>query len=531
MRASTILLLVAVIFVTAAAAAIGFFAGRGSAPEDLVQVISGSAQTPTATSPRYTFPVADQVAPSNPRADLIRALQQPAPEGARAVRLAMNAWLAADGAAAIMAARDDPELGDAADRMIQLALHVYPELVVDNPELLEGMSEQSIAMAVSGIATFNPNAARAMIDAHLSGSMFGEAMLSMVDQVEQQALSAQSLQDPRTELEAILGERGMMRRIPRLYQLVNRVASDDPQAAAELIDDMPGSLKRHAIRPLVDIWSRTDPEEAARWLETQRSQASQEGLSALAWQWGQRDLEAANAFAGTLTGSKRDAFLGGLVGAVTQRLPNVEMLAWVSRYENDPAYPNLVMGVAQRLAQEDADAAIELVETLPEGGRLSSYRSVVSSLAFQDPEAALDLVDEIGNTAVREEVLPMISSSWGSNDPEAALDWAIDLERGIARDRVLGNISYSLMEFDIDRAVEALDEIDDPEIRRMPVQQLLSRVETDAEAIRLGRDYDLDRDAVLELREGRGSMHVPGLVSSFSSPAVVVGRSGDSDAE
>ena len=503
MRTSTILLAVAAILLTAAAAVIGFVAGRAGVVDDRAPATSEPTKAPIADFPghtdfpRYELRAEGQAAPSNPRADLILALERPAPERARAVRLAMNAWLAAEGAAAIMAGRDDPELADVADRMMQLALYVYPELVVDNPELLEGLPAQSFAMAVSGIATFNSDAARAMVDTHLSNSMYGDAMLSWVDELERPDFSAQ---DPRAELESILEERVMMKRIPRLDRLVNRVASDDPAAAAELIDDVPGSLKRHAIRPLVEIWSRTGPEEAARWLETQDSQASQEGLDTLAWQWGHRDLEAASTFAATLTGRRRAAFLGGLVRAVTQRLSNNEMLAWVSRYENDPAYPNLVEDVASQLVREDAVAAIELVETLPEEGRLSSYQSVVSSLASQSPEAALDLVDEIGDSAAREEVLPMISVSWGRNDPEAALDWAINLERGIGRDRALDFISFSLMEFDIDLAVDALDEVDDPEIRGMRVRQLLRRVETDDEAIRIGSRYDIDRDAVLELR-------------------------------
>ena len=520
MRTSTILLTVAAILLIGAAAAIGFMAGRAGVADDQAPAIYELSKAPTTGSREHSFSTGDQAAPSDPRADLIRALGQPERERNGAVRLAMNAWLAADGAAAIMAARDDPELGDVAERMIQLALYVYPEIVVDNPELLDGMSEQSIAMAVSGIATFNPAAARAMIDTHFSNSMYGDAMLSMVDQVERQDSAAQ--QDPRAELEAILAERGMMRRLPRLHQLVTRVAADDPLAAAELVDDMPGSLKRQAIHPLVEVWSRTDPEEAARWLMTQGSQTSQEGLSILAWRWGQSDLEAANAFANTLTGGKRSVFLSGLTGAVTQRLSQDEMLAWASRYENDPAYPNLVMGVAQRLVQDDANAAIGLIETLPAEERASSYRSVVSSLAYQDPEAALDLVDEIGNAAVRDEVLPMISSAWGNNDAESALDWALDLERGGARDRALVSIAYPLMEFDMDRAVDAIDEIDDPEVRRIPARAILMRAESDAEAIRLGRDFGLDRDAVIELREQRGNMHGPGLIAPFSSSVSVV---------
>ena len=72
------------------------------------------------------------------------------------------------------------------------------------------------------------------------------------------------------------------------------------------------------------------------------------------------------------------------------------------------------------------------------------------------------------------------------------------------------------MEFDVDRAVNAIDEIEGQEVRKGAVWQLLFTVESDDEAIRLGRDYGFARAAVLALRENRGRMHGPGLISADS---------------
>ena len=508
MRASTILPIAALM---AVAAAIGFFAGRMSVPNP-APVFADRAQTDTSTFPIRELFVPEKTAPADPRADLLRALEQPAAQRNRAVRVAMNAWLAADGAAAIMAARDDPQLRDVADRMTQFALFAHPEIFVDNPSLLEGVpnGEQLIAMAVSAMAMFDPDAARAMIDTHLAGSMYGDAMLSAVGQIERRGAEPQPSQDPRAELESILAERGMMNRIPRLHQLVSRVAMDDPMAAANLIEDLPASSIRHAIQPLIEVWSRTNPGEAARWLVKQSAQVSAEGLRHLAMRWGQSDFQAANALADTLTGRKRAALLTGLVSA-TGRLSKDEVLAWVSRYADDPAYPNLIVSAAQRFAQNDVGAAMELIEMLPEEERVNSYRSVLPPLAFLDPEAAIALIDDIGNESVRNQLLPVVAGSWAHNDAESALDWAFGLASGPARDQAIASISPSLMEFDMDRAIDAIDEIEDPDVRRGPVRQLLFTVESDDEAIRLGRDYGFDRDAVLELRENRSRMHGPGF--------------------
>ena len=488
MSTSTILFTAASILLTVAAAAMGFFAGRASVLDDHAPVIPERSEAATTTFPRYAFPVADAATPADLRAQLLDALERPAAQRNRAIRVTMNAWLAVDGAAAITAVRDDPELGDVANRMTHLALFAYPELFVDDPSLLEGIPDarQSITMAARAIVMFDPDAARGMIDTDFSGSVFRDAMLSAVDRIER------AEQDPYAELESILAEQNRSNQIPRLFELVARVAVDDPAAAAELIDDMPAPLMEPAVQVLVEIWSRADPEEAARWLAQKNAQVSREGLSRLAQAWGQSDFEAANAFADTLTGRKRAVFLTGLVNA-TGRLSNDELLAWVSRYEDDPAYPNLIMSIAQRFAQEDIGAAIALI-------------------------------DEIGNDSVRGQLVPMVSGMWAQNDAQAALDWALGLAPGRTRDRAIASIAPSLMDFDLDRAIDVINEIEDPELRRGPVRGLLHTVESDDEAIRLGRDYGFDRDAVLELREDRGRMYGPGLVQTISETFHFVGR-------
>ncbi len=515
MSNATILLIAVTVVLAAAAAAIGFFGGRMSV-RDSAPVIADPTQTATtSSSPIREILVPDKAVPADPRADLLRALERPAAERNRAIRIAMNAWLAADGAAAIMVARDDPEFGDLVNRMTQLALFAYPEMFIDDASLLEGIpdAKQSIAMAASAIAKFDPDAARGMIDTHLSGPLYRDAMLSAVDQIER------AEQDPHAELESIVAGSGMGSQHRRLFNLVNRMAADDPVAAAKLIDDLPASLKESATQALVAVWSRTDPEEAARWLAEKNVQVSGQGLNDLARRWGQGDFEAASAFADTLTDRKRALFLTGLAGA-TQRWSKEELLAWVSRYENEPAYPNLMVSAAQRFAQEDVGAAIELIETLPEQVRLASYRSVVPSLAFSKPEAAVAMIDEIGDESVRDQLVPVVSRMWAKNDAESALDWARGLASGRTRDQAIASISSSLMnfnmDFDIDRAIEAINEIEDPELRKARIWQLLLMVESDDEAIRLGRDYGFARVAVLALRENRGRMHGPGLISADS---------------
>ena len=83
----------------------------------------------------------DEGADTDPRASLLAALELPAEERNRAVRVAMSAWLAADGAAAISAARADPKLRDVADRMTHFAMYAYPEWFLQDSSLLAGVHD------------------------------------------------------------------------------------------------------------------------------------------------------------------------------------------------------------------------------------------------------------------------------------------------------------------------------------------------------------------------------------------------------
>ena len=105
-------------------------------------------------------------------------------------------------------------------------------------------------------------------------------------------------------------------------------------------------------------------------------------------------------------------------------------------------------------------------------------------------------------------LLPIASSIWAQLDARPALDRVLELRRGRARDNAISSVVQALVRYDVDGAVEAIEEIDDTEVRRRSIGQVLNAVSSDEEAIRLGRDHGFGRDAVLEMRaqwQGHGS--------------------------
>ena len=455
--------------------------------------------------------LADERDDADPRANLLAALERPPDERNRAVRVAMSAWLAADGAAAITAARADAVLRDVAGRMMHLALYAYPEVLLDEPALLEAVpnSEHLVGSAAVAIAQYDGDVARALIDKFLSAD-YAATMRPAVDHYEK-LTQGQTMEESYAELESVLGEGDRRKQLSRIHWLINRVAQDDPGRAARLIDAAPRRSSAFAIDLLIDAWSRTDPQGAADWLAGKDARVSEGGWRTLGLGWGHADFDVANAYAQTLTGRIRAAFLAGLSG-VAARLPLREAQAWLSRYERDAAYADLVIALAPQLAPRDPQVAVSMVADLPEDLRFDAYIRFTPTIR-DDPARLVAAITELGNDSVTDAFLPVVASRWADDDPQSALDWASTLERGAVRDKVLGQIALSAMDFDIGLAVEALEGIDNAEVRGNPVCELLVVIESDAEAVRRGKGFGVDRETVVQLRAARR----PGMASGRSS--------------
>ena len=443
----------------------------------------------------------------DPKARLLAAINMPdGIEQRREIRTSMNAWLAADGAAALAIATEDSRFEAIADQMVRLAVQVYPEVLFDDLSVLDGLAQRDslLAQAIRTIASYDPQRARTLIGEHLQTTPLGTAMLSSIDRIANRADMSRIVEDPRGELQSALDEPDLSKRTMRLMTLISQVAANDPALAAELLDEVPpGSMQQSIAWSLISTWAQKDPLQAARWLVDANSMVTQNGLTQVAQVWGQRDFSAASAFADELSGSRRSSYLAALA-QVAGRMSTDELLDWISGYRSDPAYPQLVSAAAQRLAQQDVDAALELVAELPAESRLMSYASMLPMIAMQDPEKALEVLDDIDDARVRAQLTPLVSSMLARTDAKRALDWARDQEKGPLRDQAIAGVASILVHTDPSAAKRAVDDIDDSSIRKGPIMALLQVAPSDEAAILLGQEYGYDRETVLTMRSGGG---------------------------
>ena len=234
--------------------------------------------------------------------------------------------------------------------------------------------------------------------------------------------------------------------------------------------------------------------------------------------WGMRDFHAANAHLNTLTGAQRQGFLDGLA-ASTHARPSDETLTWIAGFEGSPEYPALLRAVVPGLAHNDVGAALSLIEALPESERQNSLMAIAPTLAMNDPEAATAVIEAVDDEQLRDRLLSVALPMWAQFEPESALDRALAMRPGQQRDEAIAPIAHQLAQFYPDRAIEAIEEIGNPEIRTTVVHMLISAIASDSDAFRLGEGYGLDRDTVQKLR-AYASRHP---MSFVSGPNIVIG--------
>ena len=69
-------------------------------------------------------------------------------------------------------------------------------------------------------------------------------------------------------------------------------------------------------------------------------------------------------------------------------------------------------------------------------------------------------------------------------------------------------MAQALIQYDVDGAIGAIEEIADADVRRRSIRLVLIKLSDDEEAIRLGSAYGFGREAVLEMRRGNGSANI-----------------------
>ena len=255
-------------------------------------------------------------------------------------------------------------------------------------------------------------------------------------------------------------------------------AESDPTAALAALEEMADpQLTEMAHYRLIEAWVTSDPLAAFEWARIQptsrhRTQALTTSLRKVA----QSDPRHALALAEYLDAGARP----NIIESVLLRWARVDpraAVAWVdaSRNKTDGA----VAAVIGAYARLDAEEAFDWLQTQPVEARRHAAPIIVSSLAEESPEAALEMIDRIDDPTTAMSAGFQLMYRWASDNPHAAVR-AITSVRGDWQPQLYLGVFTAWSDYDLEAAKASIGQVP-ASGRDAAIQGLLPKVLSDGD--------------------------------------------------
>jgi hypothetical protein len=152
-------------------------------------------------------------------------------------------------------------------------------------------------------------------------------------------------------------------------------------------------------------------------------------------------------------------------------------LRFIRQFEREADYPALKRIALSTLARQDPERALTMVQGEPSGEEKDfTLVTIAESLANLDPTRALQLVDQIQSESEQTTAKVAVSRSWLRTDPTTATRWIRNLPPGRDRDQIVSMNMHQFADRGSEKASEYLDLIDDPSTRRETEIRLAQQV-------------------------------------------------------
>lgn len=360
---------------------------------------------------RYTGDVTENLtvfsslAPANPEAVLELAEELPGEMRRVVLQLALLAMAERDPYAAIARLDAMPSRRDR-DQLLPAIAQAFaqrdPDGALEWAKSLQQSSPNVLMSVINGIATVDPHRA---IDLILDES-FGAAQPSMLPML--------------VVTSTLAGQRDSA----RIAAIADRlVASGNVDAVNQ-------------IGTLMSSWSRSDPDAALEWLLRNAERAGRQAITQVAFQLATDDPVAAAGIIDRLPPDFQGDWLRSVAGGYAQYDAHAAA-TWILQYEGRPGFTESLAAIAPALAQVDPGAAARMIERLDGWYSTLAAAQVAASWAVSDPMAAANWAMQLADTTMRSTALSSVVGSWASEDLDGAQRWVLSQPRGETRDQAL----------------------------------------------------------------------------------------------
>jgi hypothetical protein len=305
-----------------------------------------------------------------------------------------------------------------------------------------------------------------------------------------------------------------------LGAIARAMLADDPVRAMSVLEEIsdPSSQKMYFNQTMTS-WIRRDAANAIAWYNSlpagRRDMDLRQALEQLAWS----QPEAVTDLLPEL--SPEDARTGR--HAVAQALLGKEgfdaSMRFIKQYANEDDYPDLKRLAYFNLAQQEPNRALQLMQQEADGDVRDAVLAVAAgSIARYDPRRALGIATQVESQAHRSEAHRTIVQSWLSSDPQAATSWISSQPPGAEKDQLLTTAAYTAMQRDIGYVTGLVEQIADPDVRRNTVTSVARQVyirQSADKARRILEEAGLSPQERADMEEQfermKAQMHRPGV--------------------
>ena len=276
-------------------------------------------------------------------------------------------------------------------------------------------------------------------------------------QVQERAFSAFDAWDqiePDKALQVVQGAASDRLKEEIVLRVGTQLARQDFEQALEWNQKLPdGKAKVRGLEPIIDNWSRSEPEAAAQYVLSlpqtpERTALLQRALS----RWTQDDPSAAFQWAQVLPeGTDRDNAVAEAVRAVREEEPKKAM-EWLALV-NDPQVKNRLAGdLVSSLLRIDPAAAKQLAQNLPEAAQPDTFHRLIREWGLQNTAEAGEWINELPHGPARDSAVRAYVTVIDGMNTELATKWAQAIDSPTERTEATFNALERWIQSDPDKA-------------------------------------------------------------------------------
>ncbi len=317
--------------------------------------------------------------------------------------------------------------------------------------------------------------------------------------------------DPDEALQIAQAAESPAQRAQAMGKVLGAIAQTDPaRAMAQLMKLPPGEMRSGILSEVAQSVAALTPTTALDWLNDIDDKSMQlEAAQSLGWSLSRRNVEVAADLLDRVPKEARPQWINAVALAYAE-LDVERGRQWVRRYGSESS--QTAVQFARTVASRNPEAALQLVDDVTDDReRDRLLLGVLGPLAGHSPALAARWAEKVADEDMRSRSIGEVAGIWAQYDLPAARKWIVSLEDGSAKDQALTSL-VQRAGGSLDDMLPIINQIQTPERRSHAVLMAAMRLSrNDMESARtLLRRYPLDParqrqfDDFVQQRRNRG---------------------------